>query len=261
MYSEFSFDFNNLNLYCRKYGSGAPVIMIHGACSDCDYFNFSAELLSGNFCVYTYDRRGYGRSSNASEYNIAVQAKELAALAKSLGGKVYLVGHSAGAVIAMEFIQLCPNMVKKALLYEPPVSCTPDLSPDFSIIYQKISEKIQNHKYAGALALLMSHIGERDSRSANSIDDLLPNFDRDCRCFIENEFFNVFNYQPDRKSLSKANIAIGISEQSHTLQKEHQYKKLAMEINAETIYFPGGHNAPFELPKEFSYITSGIFSI
>ena len=40
-------------LYCRKYGQGLPIILIHGACVDSDFFHDTAQILARQFSVYT----------------------------------------------------------------------------------------------------------------------------------------------------------------------------------------------------------------
>ena len=66
-------------IYCRRRGSGDPLLMIHGACTDSDFFSETAALLSSHYTVVTYDRRGYGRSSEVStqDHSIAVQAADI----------------------------------------------------------------------------------------------------------------------------------------------------------------------------------------
>ena len=179
-------------------------------------------------------------------------------LAGELGGRVDLVGHSAGAVIAMECISSHPELFNRILLHEPPVSCGSIRAPDDQKMLEKVSNFIKNEKYVGALAVFLAKIGEKDKRARESTDEELNNFDRDCSCFIKNEFFNIFNYVPEKSSLANANITIGIGELTHAAEKDYLHQQLASEIGADVVYFPGAHNGPFDLPKEFAYIAMGI---
>ena len=45
-------------LHGRQYGDdGSPVVLIHGACVDADFWNDCAAHLSKHHRVFTYDRR------------------------------------------------------------------------------------------------------------------------------------------------------------------------------------------------------------
>ena len=54
-------------LYTRHIGQGQPLLLIHGAVVDSEFFTDFAEILSEKYHVITYDRRGYGYSGADSE--------------------------------------------------------------------------------------------------------------------------------------------------------------------------------------------------
>lgn len=54
----------NVKLYVRDYGKGKPVILIHGWPLSNEMWEYQIEfLVQNNFRVITYDRRGFGKSS------------------------------------------------------------------------------------------------------------------------------------------------------------------------------------------------------
>ena len=53
---------NGTELYYEIRGTGAPVLLIMGGSGDGGHFDAVADLLSDEFTVVTYDRRGNGRS-------------------------------------------------------------------------------------------------------------------------------------------------------------------------------------------------------
>lgn len=54
----------NAKLYVKDYGSGKPVILIHGWPLSNEMWEYQVEtLVENNFRVITYDRRGFGKSS------------------------------------------------------------------------------------------------------------------------------------------------------------------------------------------------------
>src|SRR4051812_36522199 len=89
----------NINLYYEDHGSGKPVILIHGyPLSGASWEKQVAALLTAGRRVITYDRRGFGRSSQpASGYDYNTFADDLNALIKHLALQDFtLVGFSMG---------------------------------------------------------------------------------------------------------------------------------------------------------------------
>lgn len=85
-------------LFCRTWGSGRPVIFVHGWAVTCDVWQYAmATLSSGALCV-AYDKRGHGRSGDPGRgYNYDALADDLAAVLEQLDLRnAVLVGHSMG---------------------------------------------------------------------------------------------------------------------------------------------------------------------
>jgi len=79
-----------------------------------------ARLLSANFAVITYDRRGRGESGDASSYAVEREVEDMGALIAAAGGSASLFGASSGAVLALAAAANGLN-VKKLAMYEPPL--------------------------------------------------------------------------------------------------------------------------------------------
>ncbi|MGB0119544.1 MAG: alpha/beta hydrolase [Solirubrobacterales bacterium] len=99
--------------------------MIHGTGTDSGYFETVAGSLSETFRLITYDRRGWGRSSDFSEYSrtsIAEQAIEARGLLRDLDVTgVTVLGVGFGAVVALELVLSDPDLFREAILVEPPL--------------------------------------------------------------------------------------------------------------------------------------------
>jgi non-heme chloroperoxidase len=88
-----------ISLYYEDHGSGPTVVLIHGyPLSGRAWDKQVPALLEGRRRVITYDRRGFGRSSQpASGYDYDTFAADLHALLETLDVRdVTLVGHSMG---------------------------------------------------------------------------------------------------------------------------------------------------------------------
>jgi len=109
-----------IELYYEDHGSGSPVVLIHGwPLSGASWEKQTAALLSAGHRVITYDRRGFGRSSQvATGYNYDTFASDLDKLLKKLDlRKVALVGFSMGSGEVTRYLgKYGSTRVRKAVL-------------------------------------------------------------------------------------------------------------------------------------------------
>ena len=90
---------SSIDLYYEDHGSGRPVVLIHGyPLSGASWEKQVPALLSAGHRVITYDRRGFGRSSQPTTgYNYDTFAEDLHSLLTKLSLRDYaLVGFSMG---------------------------------------------------------------------------------------------------------------------------------------------------------------------
>ena len=89
----------DIELYYEDHGSGDPVVLIHGyPLSGASWEKQLSALLSAGHRVITYDRRGFGKSSQpATGYNYDTFAEDLHKLVRHLNLRDFaLVGFSMG---------------------------------------------------------------------------------------------------------------------------------------------------------------------
>ncbi|WP_395067230.1 alpha/beta fold hydrolase [Flavobacterium sp.] len=89
----------NVALYVKDYGKGKPVLLIHGWPLSNEMWEYQVEtLLENNFRVITYDRRGFGKSSQPNfGYDYDTLTDDLKAIIDQLQlVDVTLVGFSMG---------------------------------------------------------------------------------------------------------------------------------------------------------------------
>ncbi|MFF4193027.1 alpha/beta fold hydrolase [Nonomuraea sp. NPDC001831] len=107
-------------------GRGPAVLVLHAGLDDGTQWGKVAGLLAPRFRVVRVRRRQY-RPDLAGPATMAQEAADAVAVAAALGGPVLLVGHSSGAVAALESLLLAPDAFAGAVLYEPPVALGPSL--------------------------------------------------------------------------------------------------------------------------------------
>jgi pimeloyl-ACP methyl ester carboxylesterase len=77
--------------------------------------------LAQRYTVHAMDRRGRGLSTaEAGPYSLRREAEDVVAVAEAVGGDVYMVGHSYGALAVVE-AALITTAFRRVVLYEPPV--------------------------------------------------------------------------------------------------------------------------------------------
>ena len=111
-------------------GDGPPVILVEAALHYRGFTSFGglAPLLSREFSVIGYDRRGRGESGDTPPYAPDREVEDLAALVDAAGGSAGVYGYSSGALLAMRAAAQGVPIDRLALL-EPPLP-EEDAGPD-----------------------------------------------------------------------------------------------------------------------------------
>jgi pimeloyl-ACP methyl ester carboxylesterase len=99
-------------------GEGPPLVLVHGTAADHGRWRPVLPVFEERFTVCAVDRRGRGASSDSDDYAIEREFEDLAAVVDALGEPVNLLGHSYGALVALEAALLTTN-VSKLVLYDP----------------------------------------------------------------------------------------------------------------------------------------------
>ena len=104
-------------------GSGPPLVLVHGAGFDYSFWNLSdlGPALAEHYTVYAIDRRGRGGSGDADEYELEREIEDVAAVVESIDEPVTLLGHSFGAVVALNAADRIDTL-RSLVLYEPGIS-------------------------------------------------------------------------------------------------------------------------------------------
>jgi len=109
-----------VELYYEDHGAGSPVVLIHGwPLSGASWEKQTAALLAAGHRVITYDRRGFGRSSQpAYGYDYDTFAADLDAVLRTLNlTDVSLVGFSMGTGEVTRYIgKYGTKRLRKAVL-------------------------------------------------------------------------------------------------------------------------------------------------
>ena len=109
---------NGINLYYESYGTGRPLILLHGGLASGEMFGPTLTALSESHQVITPDLQGHGRTADIDRpIDIRLMADDIAALIDHLGlESPDLVGYSLGGGVAFFSAVKYPQKVGKLVM-------------------------------------------------------------------------------------------------------------------------------------------------
>ncbi|MEN3359179.1 MAG: hypothetical protein V7637_3161 [Mycobacteriales bacterium] len=114
------------NITLERRGSGPVVIVVDGALCFRAFgpsAGLAPLLAAEGLTVYTYDRRGRGRSGDTGPYAVEREIEDLQAVVNAAGGDgVGIYGMLSGAVLALRAVSSGLTGVGKLALWEPPLA-------------------------------------------------------------------------------------------------------------------------------------------
>jgi pimeloyl-ACP methyl ester carboxylesterase len=112
---------NGIRIHYLEWGKGtSTIILLHGLHDSSDTWSAIAPLLASNHRVIAPDRRGAGLSDKpVAGYDYQTLAHDVYSLVVALKlRRVYLVGHSAGAGVAMTLAATAPDKLNGLVLVD-----------------------------------------------------------------------------------------------------------------------------------------------
>jgi len=109
---------NGIKLSYLIYGTGFPVIFIHGYGAKKEIWRTQVVDISKKFKTITFDLRGTGESDRPNiPYTMNMLAEDVKGLMDFIGvEKAHLIGRSFGGMIAQHFVLQYPEKVEKLIL-------------------------------------------------------------------------------------------------------------------------------------------------
>ena len=109
---------NDVKISYRVYGTGFPVIFIHGYGAKKEIWKPQVSEISKSFKVITFDIRGTGESDRPNmPYTMQMLSEDVSGLMNFLKiKKAHIIGRSFGGMIAQNFALLYPEKVERLVL-------------------------------------------------------------------------------------------------------------------------------------------------
>lgn len=222
-------------IWYAGYGSGTPVILLHGGLGHSGNWGYQVPALVGEgYRVVVIDSRGHGRSTRDTRpYTYELMASDLSAVMDGLHmEQASLVGWSDGACTALVLASKVPARVVRVFFF----GCNMDPSGTKEFEFTPIIGRCFNRHQRDYVRL---------SATPDQFDSFLEAVGRMQR--------TEPNYSAEDLAQIKTPVAIVHSEFDEFIKREHA-EYLARNIpNAEFILLPGvGHFAPLQRPEQFN---------
>jgi pimeloyl-ACP methyl ester carboxylesterase len=140
----------------RRSGEGPPLVLVHGTAADHGRWRPVLPTFEERFTVCAVDRRGRGASGDSEDYSVEREFEDVAAVVDSLGEPANLLGHSYGALVALEAALLTSN-VRKLVLYDPGIEVAGEVVSPPEVI-ERLEALLEAGNRDGVVATTMREI-------------------------------------------------------------------------------------------------------
>ncbi len=225
------------------YGSGSPVILLHGGLGHSGNWGYQVPALVENgYRAVLIDSRGHGRSTrDGRPFSYQIMSTDVLAVMDTLNlEKAALVGWSDGACTALVFASQTPSRVAGVFFF----ACNMDPSGTKEIEFGPTLKRcFSRHVKDYARLSATPDQFDRFSEAVGLMQRTQP------------------NYSADDLAQIRVPVAIVQSEHDEFIKREHA-EYLARSIpNADYIYLPGvSHFAPLQRPEQFNTAMLGFLS-
>lgn len=137
---------NNIELYYEKYGTGKPIILIHGNQESHEIFDKLIEKLKSNYEVFAIDSRCHGQSENPKEISYNLMCDDIIEFIKELNiERPILYGFSDGGIIGLLVAIKEPELLSNLIISGANIS--PDVFTTFDLLLTKLFYFFTRSKY------------------------------------------------------------------------------------------------------------------
>ncbi len=141
-----------------RLGEGPPLVLVSGAFG---YRKFPqieklAQMLSQQFTVYNYDRRGRGDSSDRAPYSVEREIEDLDAMIDTCSGHAFVFGLSSGAVLSLEAAARLGRKISRLAVYQPPYVTDQQKTPERRTLLTELDQLLDEEERGAAVKLFMT---------------------------------------------------------------------------------------------------------
>jgi pimeloyl-ACP methyl ester carboxylesterase len=229
-------DTGRVHTYYEVYGSGVPLILLHGGMCTAETFDDQTPALAEQFRVYLPERRAHGRTADVpGPITYEIMAQDTIAFIEAVGiERAHLVGWSDGALVGLLVALWRPELVGKLVLMAQAVSWE-GLRPEFASFAGRMTKEFLPHELMQAYEALSP---DGPDHLDAVLDKLLPLWNTD-PAFPLSDLERV-----------AAPALVLAADDDFTLSIEHAAAMQRALPNSQLAVVPGAsHAVPLEKPE------------
>lgn len=226
---------NDIKLYYEIYGTGDPLILLHGGLANIEYFGNQIPAFAREFQVIAIDSRGHGRSTRSKQpFSYGLMASDVLALMDYLNvPKASIVGWSDGAIIGLDIAINHPERVEKLVAF----------AANFSVT------GLQGDVSQSSTFRVYSELVRQDYKRLSSTPDQYKEF----LAALREMWRTLPNYSPQQLASIKSPTLVLAGEYDEAIRRAHT-EELAHLIPGSKLEILSGvsHFAMLQNPEEFN---------
>jgi pimeloyl-ACP methyl ester carboxylesterase len=240
----------------QRCGDGPPLVLVHGSADDHSMWTGLLPALGARFTVYALDRRGRGASSatNGASYAIEHECADVAAVVDAVGEPAHLLGHSYGALCALEAALRTRNL-RSLVLYEPPIPTPPGsviCPPDTLAKMATLLEAGDREETVLTFAREIAHLPEAEISAARSTPEWQTSVAAAHTIVYEARAVEGYTFDPERfRELTTPTLLLLGSESPPFLKAATESVAAALQNNRLVELPNQGHLAMYTNPQLF----------
>jgi pimeloyl-ACP methyl ester carboxylesterase len=226
---------NGVEIYYAIYGSGKPLILLHGGLGNTDYWGGQIADFSAKYKVITIASRGHGRSTRDEQpYSYRLMASDVLAVMDFLSiKKASIVGWSDGGNIGLDIAINNPDRLVK--LFAIGANFNPS----------GVKPSVETDATFGAYVERAAADYARLSKTPKEFDAFVGQ--------ISEMWAKQPNFTPDQLKSVKVPVAVVLGEHDEAIKLDHTKEMASLIPGSTLILLPDlSHFAMWQDPKVFN---------
>ncbi|WP_432544960.1 alpha/beta fold hydrolase [Kineococcus sp. SYSU DK002] len=229
-------------------GTGPLLLLITGGGGDAARYAGVAAQLAGTCTVVRYDRRANFRSGGDRHRDLDMrqQARDAAAIIRSLGEEALVFGNSGGANIGLQLVLDDPRVVRALVAHEPPVmGLLPDSGEWFAYIDRIYALYLEQGPLYAMQRFTSDIVGTEPVDPGRDPGTYSHEPADDWEFFLAHEYRPISKYTPDLGGLtgSTTPIALAAGVDSGDAYYARTARLVAERCGLPFVEFPGHHTS------------------
>jgi pimeloyl-ACP methyl ester carboxylesterase len=245
-------------------GTGPALLVLHPGLDDGQGWRKVAARLTDRFRVLRVHRRQYRLDLQGPSFTRADQeVSDVLAVADAVGEPMCLVGHSSGAIIALEALVAAPSAFVGAVVYEPPLVVGELLGGPDGEVHERARAALDGGKPGKAMAIFLTEVVKVPAsvaRPAGAFTALVPRYRKLVRSQLDdNEMIDALGNRLDvYAAIDRPVLLLGGEKSPSHLAERLDALQRVLPHAERVLMHKRGHDANLKAPGEVAEIVASF---